>query len=68
MDDFWHALRRSDNGTWTVLAPTNLNHPKGRIQVTAGTRFAPGTNFMGVDVATLLDEEIRKKDAWKKPG
>jgi hypothetical protein len=28
--------------------------PKGRIQVTPGTTFFPGTEFMGFDVASCL--------------
>jgi hypothetical protein len=29
-----------------------------RIEVTEGARFTPGTNFMGIDLAKLLDEEF----------
>lgn len=66
MDDLFQSFKRSEAGTWTCLSAVTVNHPMGRIQVTPGTTFAPGTNFMGVDVAAWLDEEMRSRDAWKK--
>jgi hypothetical protein len=62
------SFRRNKAGTWTCVSAVTLHHPKGRIQVTPGTTFAPGTVFMGVDVAAWLDEQMRSKDAWKKQG
>jgi hypothetical protein len=38
------------------MEPATLNLPSGRIQVAPGTRFTRGTDFMGVDLAKLLDE------------
>lgn len=32
--------------------------PKGRIQVSEGSRFYPGTRFMGFDLARWLDERL----------
>jgi hypothetical protein len=68
VEDFWKSWRRSDTGTWTCLAASTLDHPDGRIQVTPGTSFAPGTSFMGVDLAAWLDEQMRQRDAWRKQG
>jgi hypothetical protein len=68
VDDFWQSWTRSDTGTWTCLVAATLDHPNGRIQVTPGTSFAPGTIFMGVDVAAWLDEQMRERDAWRKQG
>jgi hypothetical protein len=62
VEQFWDVWRRSDTGTWTCLAAATLEHPKGRIQVTPGTSFAPGTRFMGVDVAAWLDEQMRARE------
>ena len=46
---------RNDDGSWTCIEATTVVHPRGRIQVTEGSRFYPGTNFMGVDLASWLD-------------
>lgn len=48
---------RDKDGAWVCVAATELILPSGRIQVTVGTRFTPGTRFMGVDLARLLDEQ-----------
>ena len=63
MDDVLQSFRRSETGTWTCLSAVTLHHPMGRIQVTPGTTFAPGTSFMGVDVAAWLDETVSSRSA-----
>jgi hypothetical protein len=68
VEDLWKSWTRSNSGTWTCLSAATLDHPNGRIQVTPGTSFAPGTMFMGVDVAAWLDEQVRERDAWRKQG
>ena len=40
-----------------------FNGPNGRIQVTPGSRFFPGTIFMGFDLAACLEEEIASQAA-----
>jgi hypothetical protein len=50
------AFRRNDDGSWTCIAPVRIDHPRGRIEVTVGTRLAPNTVFMGVDLAAWLEE------------
>jgi hypothetical protein len=40
------------------VEPTTFDGPNGRIQVTPGTAFAPGTTFMGADLAKWLDEQL----------
>ena len=52
---FFRSFRRNADGSWTCIAPATLAHPFGRMQVATGTRFFPGTVFMGVDVAAWLD-------------
>jgi hypothetical protein len=49
------AFRREADGSWTCTAAASANHPTGRIQFTAGTRFGPEDVFMGVKVAKWLD-------------
>jgi hypothetical protein len=42
------------------MEPAFLELPAGRIQVSVGTRFTVGTVFMGIDIASLLDEHHEK--------
>ena len=52
-DAFW----RNDDGSWICIDPITIEHPKGRVQVSPGTTIKPGVPFMGVDLATWLDEQ-----------
>ena len=53
---------REESGCWACVAPAELLLPGGRrIQVTPGTRFTPGTTFMGIDLARLLDEHYERE-------
>lgn len=54
------AFRRNDDGSWTCVAPVRIDHPRGRLEVTVGTRVAPNTIFMGVDLAAWLEEQQRQ--------
>jgi hypothetical protein len=56
------SFRRERGGTWICLAPTTIDHPRGRIQVAPGSSFSKGTRFMGVDLAAWLDQQI--VEAW----
>jgi hypothetical protein len=56
MQDFATRFVREKLGVWTCVEPAELNLPAGRMQVAVGTRFIRGTQFMGVDVAELLEE------------
>ena len=56
MQNFAKSFVRDEDGGWRCIAPATLDLPTGRIQVAVGTRFTPGTHFMGVDLARLLEE------------
>jgi hypothetical protein len=58
----YRTFFKHPDGSWTCIAPARLNHPKGRIEVTQGTTFAPGTMFMGVDICAWLDEDARRAE------
>jgi hypothetical protein len=62
VDEFLKAFRRDPGGTWICVEPTTFEGPNGRMQVTPGTRFAPGSKFMGADLAKWLDEQLAKLD------
>jgi hypothetical protein len=52
-------FRRNSDGSWTCVEHATFEGPAGRMQVSPGTTFAPGTLFMNVDLAKWLDEEMR---------
>jgi len=54
------AFTRNPDGSWTCVSPVRIDHPRGRIEVTPGTRLAPGTMFMGVDLAAWLEEQAAR--------
>jgi hypothetical protein len=60
MNNALKAFRRSPDGTWVCVEHTTFEGPNGRIQVTPGTAFAPGTRFMDVDMAKWLDEQLAR--------
>lgn len=57
-DNFISHFCKNHDGSWTCLSDATLDGPGGRIQVAAGTRFYPGTIFMGFDIARWLDERL----------
>ena len=56
MRDLRKDFVRDRDGAWVCVQATELVLPSGRIQVAVGTRFTPGTRFMGVDLARLLED------------
>jgi hypothetical protein len=61
MDEFASHFCRNDDGSWTCTKPGTFQGPSGRIQVTPGSRFYPGTEFMGFDMAAWLDENVQDR-------
>ena len=51
-----HFVREHD-GAWTCVSPAEIETIKGRVQVTRGARFTPGTLFMGIDLVGMLEDE-----------
>ena len=60
MEDFLKSFVRHAGGAWECISPAEFVSPNGRMQVTPGSRFTPGTSFMGVDIAQWLDEQQEK--------
>jgi hypothetical protein len=58
MSELLRAFRREANGTWVCVEPATFDGPNGRVQVTPGTAFTPGSTFMGADLAKWLDEQL----------
>ena len=60
--DVRRAFFRNEDGSWTCIDPVTIEHPQGRVQVSPGTMITPGVPFMGVDLATWLDQQIRNSN------
>jgi hypothetical protein len=56
---FARHFERQADGSWLCTSAAELVTPRGRLDVTAGSRFAPGTSFMGVDIVAWLEAETR---------
>lgn len=67
MNQFIKHFRRDPSGVWICQSPAEVLLPEGRIQVTAGSRFAKGTTFMNVDLAALLEEQYERQRG-ENPG
>ena len=64
MHQFIRHFRREGVGVWVCIASATLDLPQGRVQVTEGARFTPGTMFMNIELASLLEAEYqRQRDA-----
>ncbi len=63
MGRFIKHFHRDPFGVWVCVSEAEVTLPEGRVQVTVGSRFAKGTKFMNVDLATLLEDEY-----WKQGG
>jgi hypothetical protein len=66
-DPFAKNFCRHRDGSWTCISAATLDGFGGRIEVAAGSRFYPGTIFMGFDVAKWL-EAIFAQDAVEREG
>lgn len=67
MQDFIKHFVREHDGAWTCVSPAELETDKGRVRVTPGARFTPGTVFMDIDLVEMLeDERVRDqhRPAW----
>jgi hypothetical protein len=60
METFITNFVREAEGAWRCIKPAELQVAAGRIQVAPGTMFTRGTHFMGVDLASLLEEHHRR--------
>ena len=56
--EFASHFCKNPDGSWTCTSHATLHCPAGRIQVTEGSRFYPGTKFMGFDLAEWLEEQF----------
>jgi hypothetical protein len=57
-EKFRRAFCRNRDGSWACVEPAELYTAVGRIQVTQGSTFYPGTTFMGFDLASWLEGRL----------
>jgi len=57
VQDVRNSFWRNEDGSWICIDPVTIDHPKGRVQVSPGTTIRPGVPFMGVDLASWLDQQ-----------
>ena len=55
-EEFASCFSRSADESWTCTSAATLFSPRGRLEITEGSRFYPGTTFMGFDFAKWLDQ------------
>ena len=55
--DVRQAFSRNADGSWLCVTPVTIEHPQGRMQVSAGTTVKRGEVFMGIDLAAWLEEQ-----------
>ena len=65
MQDFIKHFYHEPSGAWVCVSPAEFNGPNGRIQVSVGSTFTRGTNFMGIDLAEWLDNQHEKDKRQK---
>ena len=67
MKNFIRHFERGADGMWTCVSSADLQTVQGRVQVTSGTRLAPGTLFMGIDLVGMLEDELHKHNNHASP-
>jgi len=68
MERYTTHFRREPGGAWTCISHTEIRSRLGRVQVAAGSRFEPGTTFMGVDIVQLLEQEFARINVAARPA
>ena len=59
MNEFLKAFHRNDDGSWTCVAAARYQSAEGRIEVAPGTTFTKGTVFLGVEIASWLEQQLK---------
>ncbi len=50
------AFKKNPDGSWSSIKPVTISGPTGgSIKIGSGITFRKGVQFMGVDLAALLD-------------
>ena len=50
------AFRKNPDGSWTCIKPVSIRSSTGQIEIGTGMTFTKGVQFMGINLAELLDE------------
>jgi len=55
------AFQKHSDGSWSSISSTTIQGPNGSVQINPGLTFRKGVVFMGIELATWLDENCSKK-------
>ena len=50
------AFKKNSDGSYSVVKPVEIQGPNGNINLGPGMSFSRGVEFMGIDIAKILDE------------
>ena len=50
------AFQKNPDGSWTCIKSVTIKGVIGEIQIGVGKAFTRGVQYMGVDIAELLDK------------
>ena len=59
METLLSYFKRVEDGKWRCVKSNDFMGPTGRVQINAGTEFAIGSNYMGVDIGRELENAER---------
>jgi len=51
------AFRKNPDGSWTTTKQVTIEGPSGKVVLAPGQTFREGAQFMGLDLASLLNEQ-----------
>ena len=62
MQNFIKHFIRLGPGIWTCVEYGEYRSPKGRVQITPGRTLTKGKNYMGLDLAGILEQEFKSQN------
>jgi hypothetical protein len=62
LKDVTDLFRKNSDGTWTCIMPAIIYGPIVRVRIEPGITFVQGRQFVGVDVAGILDSPSTMDD------
>jgi len=54
-----NAFQKNPDGSWSPTRQVTISGPNGQGTMNPGVSFRPGVAFMGIDMATALEQQCR---------
>ncbi len=51
------AFKKNPDGSWSCVKQVTIKGPSGEIRIGPGMSFREGVQFMGIDLAALLNQQ-----------